>query len=124
MIYGVRQMIQIDEMLDKISSIQGYNIDWEKRTSTELFKAISEEMQKNLIQEVKLHEDSMTRTREMELRLVVHSHSEYNNKIRQMKKILEKNNIPEALIFDLINLFIKDNDIHGPSEPQQDKIYI
>ena len=124
MIYGARQKIQVDEIIDKISSIQGSKINWERRTCTELFRSISEEMQENLMQEVKLHEDSIARTREMELRLVVHGYSEYNNKIKQMKRILEKNNIPEIVQIDLINLFTKDNDIPMYSVPQQNKRYI
>lgn len=112
MIYSVKQQVSIDALVDRISSMQGHNIDWEGRTTAEMFNAIGDEMQKNLRSTVQIHEDKMRQIREIELRVIVHGYSEYSNKIQEMKRLLQSNLVPHSLQIDLINLFTKDNDIH------------
>ncbi|MEA3452318.1 MAG: hypothetical protein U9Q83_10510, partial [Bacteroidota bacterium] len=70
MIYSVKQQVNIGDLVDRVSAIQGKSIDWEGRIKYDMFKAIGDEMQKNLNGTVQIHEDRMRQIREMELRVI------------------------------------------------------
>jgi len=109
MIYGVKQIVNIDMLMHEILQAQGVNKDWEDRTKKEMFYKMGDELYKNLSSFVEFNTDKDRGIKEGVLELAVFPRKEYNDKLKKLKKILDSHAlISDGMKKDIFSIFTED----------------
>jgi hypothetical protein len=93
--YKLRQVVNIDTLIDEIETRRGNKIDWVSRAKPVMFNALSEEMQKNMTGAIQVHkvrneEDFFNvMGTELELNVVAFTQEEYNTKIKELQNCIK-----------------------------------
>jgi len=99
---------KLKESIDSIYDAKEYNIDYEKMRKDELFNGISEELKKNLIDMVEVHENIPWGYRENSLKLIVYPKRIFDDKLKIISNILDRENISSIGKSEILKLFIED----------------
>jgi len=109
MIYGIKQTVNIDMLREEILQAQGTKIDWEDRIKKEMFYKMGDELYKNLNSSVEFNTDNDRGIKVGELELAVFPRKEYNNKLKELKKILDSHAlISDGMKKDIFSIFTED----------------
>ena len=86
--YGIKQTVDIDDMIDKISMHQGERIDWVNKAKHSLFDALGNELYNNFRKDVQEKYDEMKNEKTVELELVIFGKEEYRHRIQELTNII------------------------------------
>jgi hypothetical protein len=86
--YGIKQVVNVDEMIEEISKHRGERIDWVNKAKHSLFSSLGEILYNNYNKDVIAKYDETKNEKTIELELVVFGKKEYEYKIQQLKNII------------------------------------